>query len=191
MKENFSRTILISGTFLSYEFVKSKRAKRTNLTMYPDGKLKVTVPRFATHLAAERLIKYKRDWIVKNLAKVLKRDIKVLPKIKTKELSLYKNKAREILEEKVEKFNKHYNFAFKKIFVKNHKSQWGSCSTYGNLNFNYKLLFLPDHLIDYIVVHELCHLKEHNHSRDFWNLVSETVGDYKKINKELGDYMIG
>ncbi|MDE1924740.1 MAG: M48 family metallopeptidase [Patescibacteria group bacterium] len=73
----------------------------------------------------------------------------------------------------------------KKIFIKNLKTRWGSASKNGNLNFHYKILFLPPHLASYLVVHEVCHLKEFNHSKEFWALVASELPDYKKLRKEL------
>jgi hypothetical protein len=97
----------------------------------------------------------------------------------------YKNQAREIVEEKIARFNSFYNLNFNKIRIKNQKTRWGSCSKKGNLNFNYKIVFLESKMADYLVVHELCHLAEFNHSRSFWNLVAKTIPDYSKINREL------
>ncbi|MFT5180006.1 MAG: putative metal-dependent hydrolase [Candidatus Paceibacteria bacterium] len=184
-----SRTILISKTLLSYELKKSKRAKRTNITMHPDGRMVVTIPWFATHLAAERLMKSKRDWILKNLKNILKRNIKMVPAIAKKDFSLYKNKALEVIQPRVNEICELHGFKYNKIFIKNHKSQWGSCSSLGNLNFNIKLMFLPDHLIEYIIIHEICHLVEQNHSNRFWDLVGKFV-DYKKCNRDLKEYVI-
>ncbi|MBP9711354.1 MAG: M48 family metallopeptidase [Candidatus Pacebacteria bacterium] len=82
-------------------------------------------------------------------------------------------------------FNAHYNVPLRKVFIKNLKSRWGSCSSRGNLNFNYKILFLPPAVADYIVAHELCHLKHFNHSVEFWALVAETVPHYKQMRAQL------
>lgn len=97
----------------------------------------------------------------------------------------HKERAQEIVKEKISRLNAFYNFNFKKINIKNQKTRWGSCSKKGNLNFNYKIIFLQDHVADYLITHELCHLAEFNHSHRFWNLVAKTMPDYLKINKEL------
>ncbi|MCU0660293.1 MAG: M48 family metallopeptidase [Candidatus Pacebacteria bacterium] len=83
------------------------------------------------------------------------------------------------------KFNKVYKFKFNKVSIKNQKTRWGSCSKRGNLNFNYKIALLPEKLAEYVVVHELCHLGQFNHSQKFWNLVAKTMPDYLDIKEEL------
>ncbi len=97
----------------------------------------------------------------------------------------FKDAAQQLAEEKIEKFNKIYNFKLGKISIKNQKTRWGSCSSKGNINFNYKIALLPERICDYIVVHELCHLGEFNHSRKFWNLVAVAVPDYADIRAQL------
>jgi len=80
---------------------------------------------------------------------------------------------------RIEYYNRHYNFTFNRVAIRNQRRCWGSCSSLKNLNFNYKILLLPDHLQDYIVVHELCHLAELNHGQQFWDLVAQQIPDYK------------
>lgn len=97
----------------------------------------------------------------------------------------YKENARALVLIKLHEFNKVYNFKWNRVAIRNQKSRWGSCSTKGNLNFNYKIALLPLHLAEYIIVHELCHLEEFNHSGAFWKLVSLTVPAYKSVQGEL------
>jgi hypothetical protein len=93
--------------------------------------------------------------------------------------------ARILVENKISYFNKFYKFNINRIAIKNQRKRWGSCSSKANLNFNYKIIFLEPQFADYLIVHELCHLKEFNHSKKFWNLVEKTIPDYKTINQRL------
>jgi predicted metal-dependent hydrolase len=114
------------------------------------------------------------------------------PIFRTRSRKLYmtnKEAARTLVKERVNHFMDHYglrhNISVGRIAIRNQKSRWGSCSKKGNLNFNYKLAFMPPPIRDYVIVHEICHIKEFNHGRGFWQLVSETVPDWKKLRKEL------
>jgi predicted metal-dependent hydrolase len=98
---------------------------------------------------------------------------------------MHKETARAMAYERVHYFSELYQISFGKIFIKNQKTRWGSASSRGNLSFSYKIALLPEKLRDYIIVHELCHLAEFNHSRKFWELVSKTVPDYREARKEL------
>jgi len=96
-----------------------------------------------------------------------------------------KDKALWIVKDRIEYFNTFYNFKWNRIVIRNQKTRWGSCSRKGNLNFNYKIALLPPESADYIIVHELCHLGEFNHSQKFWDLVAKTIPDYLTIRKDL------
>jgi predicted metal-dependent hydrolase len=89
------------------------------------------------------------------------------------------------VKERIGHFNQIYGFVVKRISVRDQRSRWGSCSKKGNLNFNYRIVLLPPKVADYIIVHELCHLGEFNHSKRFWGLVAKAVPDYKQLKKEL------
>ena len=96
-----------------------------------------------------------------------------------------REQARILVENRLSFFNKFYKFEINRIAIKNTSTRWGSCSSKKNLNFNYKIIYLKPYLADYLIVHELCHLGQLNHSKKFWALVSQTIKDYGKISKEL------
>jgi len=91
-----------------------------------------------------------------------------------------------MLKEKISALNeKHFKQKINKIFFKNHQSRWGSCSANGNINISTRLLFAPDDVLEYVCIHELAHLIEHNHSDKFWSLVEKVMPDYKEKEKWL------
>jgi predicted metal-dependent hydrolase len=94
-------------------------------------------------------------------------------------------KAKALVHERLAFFNQHYGYSINKIAIRNQKTRWGSCSSKGNLNFNYKIIYLPPEAQDYLIVHELVHLKEFNHSKRFWDLVLETIPNCKEIGYNL------
>ena len=181
---------------ISYNLKRSRRARRITITVQNDGGVSVTVPaRVSAEIAvreAERFVSRKRDWILKKVQYFLSHPAHPLVKewremgfLKQKSYRKYAELAREVAKRRLEHFNTFYHFEYKRIFIKNSKSRWGSCSSRKNLNFNYKIYFLPPALQDYLVVHELCHLGEFNHSPAFWKLVERTIPDYKLRRKEL------
>lgn len=102
-----------------------------------------------------------------------------------KDYSKHKELSRALVHERITHYNAFYQFAVGRVFIKNHKSRWGSCSKLGNLNFNYKLVHLPPQLADYIIVHELCHLAHFNHSTKFWALVARTTPNHLQLRHQL------
>lgn len=96
-----------------------------------------------------------------------------------------KARAKEYIPKRVMKFANEYGFAVKRVSIRNQKTRWGSCSNKGALSFNCKLMAMDRKTIDYVIVHELCHLKEMNHSKKFWKLVEEIIPDYDYYRKKL------
>lgn len=91
----------------------------------------------------------------------------------------YREAARQRLEERVAFYHARTGGRYASIAVRDQKTRWGSCSSRGTLSFNYRLIFAPARVLDYVVVHELCHLTHMNHSRDFWNMVASVMPEYK------------
>ncbi len=109
-------------------------------------------------------------------------------RVRRKSYSSYienKTAALELALDRIAYFNSTYNFTFKKISIKNQTSRWGSCSRRGNINFNYRIALIAPELADYIIVHELCHLGEFNHSKRFWDLVEKTVPNWRELRAKL------
>jgi predicted metal-dependent hydrolase len=95
---------------------------------------------------------------------------------------------RVLVEERLRYFNKIYGAKIGRVSIRKQRTKWGSASSLGNLNFNYRIAFLPEELRDYIIVHELCHLLEPNHSRAFWAHVARVFPSHRALRKELRRY---
>lgn len=113
------------------------------------------------------------------------------------EYLLHKYKTRSLVEEKIKFYKDQYKIKHNielrpsgRVAIRNTVSRWGSCSSKGNLNFSYKLSLLPERLVDYIVVHELCHLIEFNHGPNFWKLVGLEIKDYSRCRLDLREYSL-
>jgi predicted metal-dependent hydrolase len=184
------KLIAINKEDISYTLRKSKRARKMRLAVYCDGSVVVTTPHWMGQILAERFIREKAGWLARKIAFFKERKTLIVKKGTRGEYLKHKENTRALVKERLEYFNSFYGFNFKTINIKNQKTRWGSCSKKGNLNFNYKLALLAPHLADYIIVHELCHLAEFNHSRKFWDLVAKTIPEHKRLRKELnkGDH---
>jgi predicted metal-dependent hydrolase len=97
----------------------------------------------------------------------------------------HREAARTFVHARLEALNAHYGFSYNRVAIRDQRSRWGSCSQKKNLNFNYRLVFLPPHLADYVIVHELCHLAEFNHGPAFWDLVAQVVPQHRACRGEL------
>lgn len=181
----------IDGKKVFYTLRLSARARRVRLTVRFGGDFMITAPKGASEKLIQNFILKKSDWVInkidyfKNLAESAERCGKIIIKGGRHDYLKNKEKARILIKNKISRLNKIYNFEIKRISVKNQKTCWGSCSKKGNLNFNYKIIFLPDKFVDYIIAHEICHLKELNHSKNFWNLLKIAVPNCFETKKEL------
>jgi predicted metal-dependent hydrolase len=160
-----------------------KRAKHVTLSIR-DGQVFVTAPPRVHRSLIEEFVLSKTDWIMSKLR--LFEGVQRLPRASAAERRLYRAQALRIVEDKIAKLNAHYGFQYNRISIRDQRTRWGSCSSRRNLNFNYRIAFLPDHLAEYLVAHELCHLAQMNHGPQFWDLVAETIPDYREMRAELG-----
>lgn len=164
--------------------VEVRRSKRKSaaIKITADMQIVVFVPLYVSDNEIERLVISKSKWIDEHMLKVQSTidERSKLEKITFEQIKELADQAVEYIPKRVKYYAEKENFVYNKITIKNLVSRWGSCSTKGNLNFNCLLMLTPDYVIDYIVVHELCHLREMNHSEKFWAEVEKIMPDYQR-----------
>lgn len=170
---------------ITYTLKRSIRARALRISILDRDQVVVTAPRTMSERVIHRFVTSKSDWIISKLEYLKHLPDHMFLKSSKKEFQMHKAAALDLALRRITFFNKNYGFEFKKIVIRNQKTRWGSCSKTGTISFNYKIALLPPHLADYIIVHELCHLGEMNHSRKFWALVAHTMPDYRTVRSEL------
>lgn len=175
------RYLKIGSRTIAYIAKRTRRSKHLRLFIRPTGQLVLTRPFFVSLEAAEAFLRQQSDWLLKNLPKA-----PIVSEAERRQEYLAKKEvARRLVFSRLEYFNRFYNFSYRRVAIRNQASRWGSCSRSGGLNFNFRLLELPAGLRDYVIVHELCHLRELNHSVAFWSLVSQAIPDYQARRRTL------
>lgn len=164
--------------------VEVRRSKRKSaiIKITADMQIVVFVPLYVSDNEIEKMVISKSKWIDEHMLKVQSTidERSKLEKITSEQIKELADQAVEYIPKRVKYYAENENFVYNKITIKNLVSRWGSCSTKGNLNFNCLLMLTPDYVIDYIVVHELCHLREMNHSEKFWAEVEKIMPDYQR-----------
>jgi predicted metal-dependent hydrolase len=168
-----------------YEYKKNKRGRRISISVKSGGRVVVSAPRLVNRWLAEKFLAEKKDWVLRALNKIKSQPPRLLAEKNRNEYLKLKESARRIIMAKIIEINKIYNFKFNRVAIRDQSTRWGSCSKQGNLNFSYKVVKLPEFALNYIVIHELCHLREFNHSPKFWELVRIASPEYKKARKLL------
>ncbi len=171
-----------------YTLKRSRRARTMRLAVHPGGSVVVTAPERVSESVIARFVEKNLAWI--ESAVVRMRDRKELPVRGRKAYLKYKEEARRKISARVLGWCNAYGLSYGRIAIKDTTSLWGSCSRRGNLNFSYKLIFLPEELQEYVVVHEVCHLREPNHSRAFWGLVETSLPNYRRLRSDLQKYLL-
>ena len=172
-----------------YQIIKSDR-KTIAIQIKPDGQVVVRCPKRMRIEEAKRFVVSKADWIDKHLAK---RQPQNVVKYTRREIEQLREQARKLIAERVKHFAPIVGVTYGQIAIRTQHTRWGSCSSKGNLNFNCLLALVPPEVLDYVVVHELCHRKELNHSARFWNEMERILPDYKTRRswlKERGSGLI-
>jgi predicted metal-dependent hydrolase len=182
-----SRKVTIEGIEILME--KSKKAGKISLSVRPVRGVRVAVPLAASFRAAEQFAQSKIPWIKKSLSKIKKIE---QSHNNSPELSepLNKRKSRTILKNRLDQLAKRYGFTSNRVFIRNQKTRWGSCSDNNNINLNINLVRLPGELMDYVILHELVHTRIKNHSKSFWRELDLYVGNAKKTDAMLKKYSL-
>lgn len=169
------------------------RSRRKTIAIQIDENLRITVraPLRVPDAAIQKFIEERSEWIERNLEKMKERREELLTEqagqLTLKELRALAEEAAAYIPGRVSFYAREIGVNYGRITIRNQKSRWGSCSSEGNLNFNCLLMLAPPEIIDYVVVHELCHRLEMNHSPCFWAEVERILPDYKKRRKWLKD----
>lgn len=166
---------------MEYKVIYTNR-KSIGIYIRKNGNLEVRCPRYVTKKTIEETLIKKNKWIEETRKKVLERKEVIIDE--TERISLVKQ-AYEIIPNKVKFFSGIMGVTPKSIRIGSARSYWGFCSIDNRLNFSYRLMTKEDKLIDYVVVHELAHIKEHNHSKKFWVEVEKVIPDYKERREKL------
>ena len=182
---------------LRIEVIRSGR-KSLGLEVKADGSVKARVPYGASRRDVAAFLEKYQGWILRKQEQFRRRE-----QVKTEEtrngrpeLPAWENlsagdkkKIKEKITERVMLFSRQMGVTVGRITIRNQKTRWGSCSAQGNVNFNYRLYYMPEALLDYVVIHELAHRRQMNHSPKFWREVERFCPDYKKRKAELKYWM--
>lgn len=169
---------------IEYELIRSKR-KTVSITVKSDGQVIVRAPLLASTRRINEFVESKEDWIIKNVKRVLENPAPKPREFTPEEKKRLVKQARILITQRVEYYAPIVGVSYNRIAIKDTKTRWGSCSRDGNLNFSFRLVLKPIELLDYVVVHELCHRIHMNHSKEFWQEVERVLPDYKDRRKKL------
>lgn len=175
---------------MEYTIIRSNR-KTISIQITPEGEVVVRCPNRTPKKDIQAVVESKRGWIEANLQKIAARP--ALPRLTQAQLHTLALQAKDALPKLVRQYAPKVGVTYGRITIRAQHSRWGSCSSQGNLNYNCLLMLTPPEVQAYVVVHELCHRKEMNHSDRFWREVARVMPNYalpKKWLKENGSALI-
>ena len=173
--------------------IRRRRGLRNlRLTVAHDGQVTVTAPRLAPLLLIRRFLEHQKTWIVETQMRfrAAGHAPRLSPEKARERFLAHREAARLQVNHFLTILNAKQVWVYTSVTIRDQRTRWGSCSTKGALSFNYRLVFLPPHLVEYIVAHELCHLREHNHSLRFWTLLEQVLPGATLRRQELRAYSL-
>lgn len=171
-----------------YEIIYSNR-RSIAIQITRDCRVTVRAPKGCSPSFIDRFVREKEAWIRKHLDDALARQKQASshPPLSREKRERYIQLARDIFTQKTAYYARIMNVTYGRISIREQKTRWGSCSSKGNLNFNWRLILAPESVLDYVVVHELAHRREMNHSKAFYAVVESVLPDYRVSRKWLRD----
>ncbi len=165
---------------MGYPLKRSSR-KTCEIKVKANGEVTVYAPIRMPMQIIEQFVRDKGDWIARTQDKfsTIKEQKKQVQPFSREEIYYLVQDAKRLIPPKVKHYAEIMGVRYNRITIKSQHTRWGSCSSKKNLNFNCLLMLVPDEVVDYVIVHELCHLKEMNHSEKFWAEVKRVLPDYK------------
>ena len=167
---------------IQYTVIRSCR-RTVALQVLPAGEILVRAPLLMGKTQIAQFVESKAAWISRQLTRQAERP--QLPPFSEEELRQLKKQAKAAIPPRVQFFAEKMGIPYGTVAIRSQRTRWGSCSAKGNLNFNCLLMLVPEEIRDYVIVHELCHLLEMNHSPRFWREVETVLPDYKIRRKWL------
>ncbi len=167
---------------------RSQRAKHVCLSVRPFKGLRIAVPHGVSYEAAMDVAREKIDWITKQLQHM--RAVEQAAAKYSGPAFINRAVARNVLVDRLATLAERHGFRYNKVFVRNQKTRWGSCSMQNNINLNVHLICLPDSLRDYVILHELVHTRHKNHGHVFWQALEELLPGAKEMDGELNRYEV-
>lgn len=176
---------------IEIKIIRSSR-KTLSLEITKEAEVLVRAPYRMKQAEIESFIQKKSDWIMKHLEtmqeRLAEREAHPEKRMSMEDIQRLADEAVKVLPEKVKQYAPIVGVAYGRITIRNQRTRWGSCSSKGNLNFNCLLMLAPDEVQDYVVVHELCHRLEMNHSPGFWKEVERVLPDYRLAKQWLEEH---
>jgi predicted metal-dependent hydrolase len=167
------------------EIRRSRRARRWTLTVPWGAPAQLIVPQWMATVAVDEVVESHRDWIARERARQVPRLNLLAGAVSEQDA---RHAARELVTMLAEEEADVLGVAYRQIVIRDQRTRWGSCSPGGTLSFNWRLVLAPLEVLDYVVVHELCHLREPNHSPRFWRLVAGRRPDWRRPRDWLREY---
>lgn len=171
-------------------FRKSIRARRVSIRVHPFRGVSVTVPYIVPYAVAEAFFRMKHDWVLETMER-LKEKTREIPRVSPQEIEALRRQAKEELPKRLAELAARYGFQYNKVTIKHNATNWGSCSAKNNINLNLNIVRLPKVLQDYILLHELCHLRHRDHGPEFHRLLERILVDNVSGHVADGDALAG